>query len=249
MNSKKIIITGLLALSLAAIGAQAQVLPGSDIGGLINSQPGDIILGFRNSAASSDLAFDIGQFSIYQNVAPGTYTIFGSTAFTATGTQWTVFGGTGGNPTTRPTSTLWATSGGPTLNRSSTQAGLSTSFDNFVNTQMASSSFGGTSDATQLSNKSFTNLASSTSYSGTYAVAVENSTVGTSSLKLWEMTPTTSGTAPGTLLGTFTLTSSALTFTSFAAIPEPSTYAAILGVATLGFVMIRRRKQQQQLLA
>lgn len=27
-------------------------------------------------------------------------------------------------------------------------------------------------------------------------------------------------------------------------IPEPSTYAAILGVASLGFVMIRRRRQQ-----
>jgi hypothetical protein len=55
-----------------------------------------------------------------------------------------------------------------------------------------------------------------------------------------------------TLLGTFALYTASdglghsagdLTFTSFTAIPEPSTYAMILGVAVLGFVMIRRRTQ------
>ena len=55
-----------------------------------------------------------------------------------------------------------------------------------------------------------------------------------------------------TFLGTFALYTGAdgnghnagdLTFTAFAAIPEPSVYAAVLGVATLGFVAIRRRKQ------
>ncbi len=52
-----------------------------------------------------------------------------------------------------------------------------------------------------------------------------------------------------TFLGTFALYTAVdgshnvgdLTFT--AAIPEPSTYAAILGVATLGFAALRRRKQ------
>jgi len=50
------------------------------------------------------------------------------------------------------------------------------------------------------------------------------------------------GTGVGIDLGTFTLnaTSGMLTFT---AIPEPSTYAIILGVAALGFVMLRRRQQ------
>ncbi len=45
-------------------------------------------------------------------------------------------------------------------------------------------------------------------------------------------------------LGTFALYQNGdLTFT--AAIPEPSVYAAILGVATLGFAALRRRKQNQ----
>jgi len=44
--------------------------------------------------------------------------------------------------------------------------------------------------------------------------------------------------AHGIDLGTLTLSSSGLTFT---AIPEPSTYALILGVFALGFVMLRRR--------
>ena len=48
------------------------------------------------------------------------------------------------------------------------------------------------------------------------------------------------------LLGTFKLYQNGdFSFTSV--IPEPSTYAALLGVATLGFVAIRRRKQQQLL--
>jgi len=45
-------------------------------------------------------------------------------------------------------------------------------------------------------------------------------------------------------LGTFTLGSDGiLTFTGLTAIPEPSTYAMILGVFALGFVMLRRRQQ------
>jgi autotransporter-associated beta strand protein len=42
--------------------------------------------------------------------------------------------------------------------------------------------------------------------------------------------------------GTFNLGTNDLTFTTTAAIPEPSTYAAILGIGALGFVIYRRRK-------
>jgi hypothetical protein len=54
-------------------------------------------------------------------------------------------------------------------------------------------------------------------------------------------------TVAGTYLGSLELSSTGgLFFTDFVptAIPEPSVYAAILGVATLAFVVIRRRKQQ-----
>ena len=56
-----------------------------------------------------------------------------------------------------------------------------------------------------------------------------------------------------TFLGTFALYTADggghnvgdLTFTAFTAIPEPSTYAALLGAVTLGVVVIRRRQQSQ----
>lgn len=53
------------------------------------------------------------------------------------------------------------------------------------------------------------------------------------------------GTGPGTLLGTFRLSDvTGLQFLSAgAAVPEPSTYAALLGAAALGFVVLRRRRQ------
>ena len=253
MNINKFLLSGFVALSLAAVGAQAAVLPGTEIGGLaINgSQPGDLVLGFRNAASSSDIVFDIGQFTSYEGVAPGTYQVGGfnttelasvfSTAFTASGTQWTVFGGTGNNSLAKPDGTLWVTSNG-NLNRSNVQGSLSNAFDTFVNTGLGLTSFGGTSDANVLSApKLFSQLSSSNSYSGAFGSAVESTTLGSTSLNLWELTP---GTGPGTLLGTFNLDSTGLTFT---AIPEPSTYAAILGLVTVGFAAIRRRKQTQLL--
>jgi len=55
------------------------------------------------------------------------------------------------------------------------------------------------------------------------------------------------GDVTNTFLGTLALTSGGdVYFTAaFQAIPEPSTYAAILGVVTLGFAAIRRRKQRE----
>ncbi len=264
MKLNKFVITGLVALSLAAVGAQAVVLPGSDIGGIANvngASPGDLVLGFRNAAAGSDIVFDIGQFTSYEGVAPGTYQIGGfnttelasvfANAFTVAGTQWTVFGATGSaNALSKPDDSLWVTSNGA-LTRSNTQGSLSSAFDTTLNGALTTSSFGGASDANVLGAagsppgpKLFSLLSSSNNYSGAFGSAVESTTVGSTSLKLWELTP---GTGAGTLLGTFNLDSTGLTFTSFQAIPEPSTYAAILGVATLGFAAIRRRKQAQLL--
>ncbi len=51
---------------------------------------------------------------------------------------------------------------------------------------------------------------------------------------------------PGNFLGTFAIFGNGnVTFTAagaLASIPEPTTYAAILGMAVLGFVMLRRKQ-------
>jgi len=257
MKINKLLLSGLVALSLAAVGAQAAILPGSDIGGIANvggASPGDLVLGFRNPA-NADIVFDIGQYSAYRAVAPGTYQIAGfntsellsvdANAFTAAGTLWTVFGGSGSSNGLlgAPDGYLWVTSNS-SLNSSTTQGSLSNAFDTTLSGSLTTSTFGGASDANVLSSpKLFTLLSSSTSYSGAFGSPVESTTLGSTSLKLWELAP---GTGAGTLLGTFNLDSTGLTFT-VAAIPEPSTYAAILGLATVSFVAIRRRKQAQQL--
>lgn len=70
-------------------------------------------------------------------------------------------------------------------------------------------------------------------------------TAASGRLDLQEIMPTSSATrVSATDLGYFTLaTDGSLSFTTFSAVPEPSAYAAILGAAALGFVMLRRRKE------
>lgn len=56
---------------------------------------------------------------------------------------------------------------------------------------------------------------------------------------LYELLP---GSGPGTFLGTIAIFANGdVTFTG--AVPEPSTYAALMGAAVLGFVALRRRNQ------
>jgi hypothetical protein len=66
---------------------------------------------------------------------------------------------------------------------------------------------------------------------------------GSAIASLYEIQPTNSTTPPDVVdLGYFTLSSTgALTFT---VIPEPSTYAAILGAVSIGFALLRRRSKQ-----
>jgi hypothetical protein len=61
---------------------------------------------------------------------------------------------------------------------------------------------------------------------------------------LYELDPGHVG-SPSTFLGTLSIFANGnVDFSTPVAIPEPSVYAAILGAACLGFVAIRRRKQQ-----
>jgi hypothetical protein len=61
-----------------------------------------------------------------------------------------------------------------------------------------------------------------------------------SALDLYQATGA-AGSVSEQFLGTLALTTGGEVF--FTAVPEPSTYAMILGAAALGFVMMRRRKQ------
>ena len=94
--------------------------------------------------------------------------------------------------------------------------------------------------------------ASGTTYFGYFATGptvLENSTniTGTYvSSDLWKMTPTNNGgDGSKTFLGTLAIYGNGdVTFSSaFTAIPEPSTYAAILGVVALGVAAYRRQRQ------
>lgn len=179
-------------------------------------------------------------------------TEFGSSASSST-TYWTVVGGNGsdGGPLgTTPNSNLWVSAPSTTTVLSETalnQGGLS----NKIDVGLTNAMFGGgnaaapgsfaSNDAyvpgTKVFSQDLTGGNNFNYYSGS---VVGNTGSSSSSINLYELQPTSSGTAPGVELGTFTLTSSGLTFT---AIPEPSTYAAVLGVLTLGFVLLRRRSK------
>lgn len=264
MNPKKLLLTGLVALAVAAVGAQAQVISGLD--SLSSAFDGDLVLGVRNASATNDLVIDLGSYSQFHGLTAGTtYTLtdvksadfistFGANVFTNAGTTWTVFGGvgtSGSDLTPKVTngtlwgSTPWTSGTFNTLARSNSQQATSNDIDAFTSSLSGGTSLSGNgAQNIPVGPGSFTTLIRPTNNFGYFQVGIEASTVGTSKLELFELAP---GTGAGIDLGTFTLTSSGLTFTAFQAIPEPSTYAMILGVATLGFAAIRRRKQAQLL--
>ncbi len=272
MNTKKLILTGLMALASSALIGHAQIntgIPDLTIASVNAVIEGDLILGARNGSATKDLVVDLGNVSAYRSATPGTTynlptgiladfsTAFGVDAF-STGTTWSVIAGNGGagaDPSTgNKNNTLWATtpwvgSTYASLNSGTAQGSVSTKLDGFANSLIGNTSLsygGSTLLDTKLGN-SYTKEIGPANPFGYFPTAVEGNTAGVSKLELWELLPVLSGSPKGIDLGTFTLNSSAstLTFTAFTAIPEPSTYAAILGLATLGVVMIRRRKQAQ----
>ncbi len=162
-------------------------------------------------------------------------------------TFWTVFGGNGTNTnmpvSTTPNQTLWLSAPSTTTVLRQTgalQTGPSQNLDGITN---GLSGAGLASAESYIpGSKVFTQaLTGANNFAFNSGGPVVGNTSATSSLTLYELLPTSSGTAAPIDLGTFTLSSSALTFTAYTAIPEPSTYAAILGALAIGFVMIRRR--------
>ena len=257
---------GLIALASVAVHAQT-----ISVGGWGTQAPGDLVLGFDDSnsePSAGDLLVNIGSSSDYLSTADGgsltpgtTYTVsaydaadlttvYGSTEVGNGDVGWTVFGGNGsdGGPGGTPTKTLWLSS--PTSTSISRKTGsLQITASNNIDNYIASLNGAPTTGLAGADGTQDTGYASVVKDNGTFGYLTINSEAstagisgsGTVSLTLYQLLPTSSGTAAGVDMGTFTLSSSKLTFTPFEAIPEPSTYAAILGALTIGFVLIRRR--------
>jgi len=197
-------------------------------------------------------------YAVSAYTAASLTTAFGANAYTSS-TFWGVVGGNGsaGGPGSENAKTLWLTGSALTSQTQANQSSLSISLDGMTNNASGASSIaGGSVDAgTQAKNTatSFTTLMGNGNFGfneGSLVASTANSLSGTTALELYELLPSNANSSGGSSkvdLGTFDLTSSGLTFTSFAAIPEPSTYAAILGALTIGFVMIRRRSQSASL--
>jgi hypothetical protein len=266
MKLSKIISSGIAAVALTAIGVHAQTInPAAGFDGSPNFDSGwaqgDLMLGFFSSSGANDVVFDIGSLSSYQNATAGTtYTVTGfDTPTDVTGS--TATNGSAGNPDggvgAFGASTFWAVGGGnhnsgeftvavAAGNNLTNSAGysLAPTLDSLGAELSGSVGSGNSAYDTILSDKPVSNHLSliTNTWTGGPSVTSDSVTTGTTSLVLWDVNKgSTTGAAID--LGTFTLNTSTdvLTFTAFSAIPEPSTYAAILGVLTIGFVIVRRR--------
>lgn len=231
----------------------------------------DLILGFRDTSnPASNLEIDLGQVSVFAAQASGTtvtYTnllglgsssinqVYGAGWNTSDTLLWGVAGSTGNTTSTR---TLYATSvatgslldgtadssawiAKSAVSQSTAAAKISTLYSGLPSTvgvlaTSATNSWSGTEGTTPAA------------FSTWSKVQFENTTdVGSGYLAsdLYELAPANANN-PGNFLGTFAIFGNGnVTFTAagaLASIPEPTTYAAILGMAVLGFVMLRRKQ-------
>jgi hypothetical protein len=244
MKTRNFLLAGLAALSLAAVGANAQIAAATN---------GDLILSFTKigSTSANDLLIDLGSFTQFNaGTSIASVSNFSVSDVTATygsvaGLGWSVIGATGnGNGLSKPDGSLWLTAlAKPNTGSYAQQNGTSNNIDAWVQNSLpgfASNVSGLTANATALGQTDgFTGLALY-SING-QSITSSASATGTSTFELYQSVP-----GAVTDLGTFSLNLSAgtLSFTTAAvAVPEPSTYAAFLGLATLGIVLYRRRQQ------
>jgi hypothetical protein len=246
---KKILLVALAAAGLAGSAfAQAPL--------------GSLLVGFRDTAAASSLTVNIGTEALLAGgpvVDVGNYasvlsSTFGSGWATDTGLLWSAAGTTGSAPGTRDNFIGAATSGSPLDGVTATATPWNTPVASGGSSAAskitavlggASSTVGGT---TVLQNTVAQAWANSVNENGAAAwgqfnkIAYEQA--GAGQVDVFNLNSTTSAGQPGTFIGTFNLQSNGeLFFFGTSAIPEPSTYAALLGVVTLGIVAIRRRRQ------
>jgi len=244
---------------------------------------GDLILGFRSSATSTNLEVNLGAVSQFtQATAGSTFTVSNlnvadlETVFTANwntsalafgvmGTTGKTGSNNGSGPDGQPLSTLWlswgTSLGAPAQKIASQQNFAVTGWLNLISTgntaslalannTILSNANSALVDATKAGSWTVSET-TGTAFNGVGLTKASFETVGgftgSTAFDLYELLP---GSGSGSLVGVFTLTDTGtLSFTSSglyaAAIPEPSTYAAIFGVAMLGFAGFRRRIQKK----
>jgi len=250
MKTKNILISALLALAAVASAQASTVTAGLN----------DVVLGF-NKGTSANLDVDLGNISSFKT--GGTYAtgseVFlstllnvadlnatygsgtGSAGWKSSATSWAVVGTNGAG-----LNTLWGTQVNPETPGSSQGTGVSAiaTIYNAMNGQTSTANSAvatvlpsGNPDSFKTQSSGNFGYWGSTNFKNNSALASAGPVV----LNFYEYVQ---GAATTAQLGTFKLYSDGgFSYTSFAAIPEPSTYAAILGVATLGFAALRRRKQ------
>lgn len=253
------------AKSLSSTGNGDLILGIYATGGTGSGNTLEVNLGeFTNYAKFDGSVFTVSELSVTDlnnfgssgafarsNVSWGVIGSVGTSTFTSTGT---------GLKTTK--NTLFATSLGGSLNSGAinAQAGANPSIGGLY-TSLISATAANNASSAYVSSDAFAWSGQQTGSApldfGFFTSSV-TSTADVSSLALYEVLPTnaTAGSFTETgitaadkgvprLLGTFNLASTGvLTFTSSgsAPIPEPSTYAAIAGVAMLGLASFRRRR-------
>lgn len=258
---KKVIASALLAAAVASSAFAAS--------------SGDIILGFRatgGTGASSNLEVDLGNFDalpnggtfVLTNINSDLTSIYGADWATRSDVLWGAAGATllGATGNTEPSRTLVGTVLAPSSlldgfssttpynsTAAATQGGVAAkltsvynTFTGTANNVVASSST--TSWTTEVgSTPAAFNFFFKTSFDNNLDLATTSASGTYSAGDLYELVPAS---GPGTFLGTLAIQSNGdVTFSTFSAVPEPSTYAVILGSCVLGFVALRRRKEVQ----
>jgi hypothetical protein len=243
--------------------------PGNSEDYVVDLGPASTFINLAASPGTTDITTADYSGAGLGNIAGDLSGQFGSTWYANSNTagsnlQWGVFGSNGSGFSAKfglPGNTLFETvaeltpgdgSTDPLEGSASFQSGINQNFASFTSVITGLSATGNSSYA------SFESSALANSWTGEDVslaafggpIGIEQPTSGdyigptNSELDLYELTPSGSS-APATLLGDFTLTSSGqLDFTSAAAVPEPSTYATI-GVGAAMLLFFRRRRPAQ----
>lgn len=255
---KNILKTVLLAISAATlISTAARAVPLGDS----NTGAGDIILDFTQTSGTANLEVDLGQVTQFVSGgadatgSPVTLSLLSTTDLSnAYGSSWNslsdqVFWSLVGTSQTDHglgnigIHTLFGSAANNSATPLSDSGSQVTESNNILNLMGALGSATATANSTESALLSSGNSLSYNGESGIntsqndffgvteFASDFQNQTNGTSTSALYEIAP---GSTSSTDLGNFALSSSGLTFTSASAVPEPSTWAALLlGAATL----------------